>query len=445
LRAEVVNAKRLYLETFGCQMNEHDSEKIAAVLARRDYRLTSDPEQADLILLNTCAIREKAEQKYRSTLGRFRAIKERRPDLIIGVGGCAAQQSGDRILREIPHVDVVFGTQALLRLPALLDQVREERRAADLDFTTRLTDRFDSSLIPQSRHPARAYVTVMEGCDLFCSFCVVPYARGREISRPADQILTEVRVLAERGVKEITLLGQTVNAYGRRRGQVTFAALLAAIDRVPGIARIRFTSSHPIYMTEGLIETYERLEHLCPHLHLPVQSGSDRILGLMRRRYDRAGYCDIVRRLREVRPDVALTSDIIVGFPGETVVDFEETLSLMREIRFSDLYAFAYSERSGTKASTLTGWIPEPLRRERLARVLELQRKIGLEENRSRIGAIDKVLVEGRSRTDPAKLTGRTGHNKVVNFAGDPALAGSIAAVQIIDASSSSLLGKPLA
>jgi tRNA-2-methylthio-N6-dimethylallyladenosine synthase len=442
---EAVNDKRLYLETFGCQMNEHDSEKIAAVLARRDYRLTSDPEQADLILLNTCAIRERAEQKYRSTLGRYRAIKERRPDLIIGVGGCAAQQSGERILRETSYVDMVFGTQALLRLPALLDEVREKRRVADLDFTRSLTDRFDSSLVPLSRHPARAYVTAMEGCDLFCSFCVVPHTRGREISRPANQILTEVRALAERGVKEVTLLGQTVNAYGRRRGQVSFAALLAAIDRVPGIARIRFTSSHPVYMTAGLIEAYGRLEHLCPHLHLPVQSGSDRILGLMRRRYDRAGYRDIVRRLRTACSDVALTSDIIVGFPGETEADFEETLSLMREIRFSDLYAFAYSERSGTKASTLPGWVPEPLRRERLARVLDLQRKIGLEENRARIGAIEEVLVEGRRKTDPGRLTGRTGHNKVVSFAGDPALAGSIEAVRIVDASPGSLLGKPLA
>jgi tRNA-2-methylthio-N6-dimethylallyladenosine synthase len=440
-----VNGKRLYLETFGCQMNEHDSEKIAAVLARRDYRLTADPEEADLILLNTCAIRERAEQKYRSTLGRFRAIKERKPGLIIGVGGCAAQQSGVAILREIPQVDMVFGTHSVLRLPALLDKVREKRRVADLDFTTDLADRFDATLIPMLRNPARAYVTAMEGCDLFCTFCVVPYTRGREISRPPDQILAEVRALTKRGVKEVTLLGQTVNAYGRRRGEVSFPALLGALDELPGIARMRFTSSHPIYMTDALIEAYGRLEHLCPHLHLPVQSGSDRILARMRRRYDRAGYRDIVRRLRQTRPDVAVTSDIIVGFPGETEADFEETLSLMRETRFSDLYTFAYSERSVTKAFAFAPRVPEPVRRERLARVVELQREIGLEQNRARVGAIEEVLVEGRSKTDPARLTGRTGHNKVVNFAGGSELAGTITPLRIIDAFPNSLLGEPLA
>ncbi|MFQ5458428.1 MAG: tRNA (N6-isopentenyl adenosine(37)-C2)-methylthiotransferase MiaB, partial [Myxococcota bacterium] len=329
----------LYLETFGCQMNEHDSEKIAAVLARENYRLTRDPAKADLILLNTCAIREKAEQKYLSTLGRYRPLKDQKPDLIIGVGGCAAQQAGERLLRQCAHVDLVFGTHNILKLPALLREVREKRRVARVDFTSALENRFDETLIPLSRHPAKAYVTVMEGCDLFCAFCVVPYTRGREVSRPPGQILAEVRALAGRGVKEVTLLGQTVNAYGRRDGQTPFHALLFAIDAVPGIARVRFTSSHPRYLSEGLIDAYRRMKHLCPHLHLPVQSGSDTTLARMRRHYTRARYVEIIAQVRRARPDVAVTTDLIAGFPGESEEDFEATLDLMREARFADCYA----------------------------------------------------------------------------------------------------------
>ena len=452
-----MDEKLLYIETFGCQMNEHDSGKIAALLARQRYRLTDDPEKADLIVVNTCAIREKAEQKFRSSLGRYRALKERKPGLVIGVGGCVAQQRGESLLRQVPHVDLVFGTQGILRLPALLDDVAHRRRVTDTDFTTDLRARFDPELIPLSTTPAKAWVTVMEGCDLFCTFCVVPTTRGREISRPAEQVLDEVRRLATRGVKEVTLLGQTVNAYGRRKGQVPFHDLLAAIDEVPGIARIRFTSSHPIHVTLGLVEAYRRLKHLCPHFHLPVQSGSDRVLARMRRRYTRREYLDIVARLRNARPDLALTTDVITGFPGETEEDFEATLSLLAEVRFSDLYAFAYSERPDTKAADFPDPVPVGVRKDRLARLLALQAEIGLAGNRSRVGCIEEVLVEGRSRTDPSRLTGRTGHHRVVNFevradarsgsrppAGDPAgrLAGAIVPVRILEAHPNSLFGE---
>jgi len=443
--------KLLYIETFGCQMNEHDSGKIAALLARRRYRLTEDPEKADLIVVNTCAIREKAEHKVRSSLGRYRALKERRPGLVIGVGGCVAQQQGEALLRQVPHVDLVFGTQGILRLPGLLDDVARRRRVADTDFTTDLRARFDADLLPISPAPAKAWVTVMEGCDLFCTFCVVPTTRGREISRPAGEILEEIRRLAERGVKEVTLLGQTVNAYGRRKGQVAFHDLLAAIDEVPGIERIRFTSSHPIYVTAGLVEAYRRLKHLCPHLHLPVQSGSDRVLHRMRRRYTRAEYLDVVGRLRDARPDLALTTDVITGFPGETEEDFEATLSLLAEARFSDLYAFAYSERPDTKAPAFPDPVPEAARRDRLARLLAFQTEIGLAGNAGHVGCVEDVLVEGRSKTDPSRLTGRTGHHKVVNFtvrsggrSGDPAgpLAGAIVPVRIVEAHPNSLVGE---
>jgi tRNA-2-methylthio-N6-dimethylallyladenosine synthase len=456
--------KLLYIQTFGCQMNEHDSGKIAALLERRRYRLTDDPEKADLIVVNTCAIREKAEQKFRSSLGRYRLLKERRPGLLIGVGGCVAQAEGERLLRRLPHVDLVFGTQGLLRLPGMLDDVARRRRVVDTDFSTDLRQRFDADLIPISPSPAKAWVTVMEGCDLLCTFCVVPATRGREISRPAPQILDEVRRLAAGGVKEVTLLGQTVNAYGRRQGQIPFHELLAAIDEVPGIERIRFTSSHPIHVTAGLVEAYRRLKHLCPHLHLPVQSGSDGVLARMRRRYTRAGFLEIVGRLREARPDLALTTDIITGFPGETPEDFEATLSLLAEVRFSDLYAFAYSERPGTRAPSLPDPVPVPLRRERLARLLAFQARIGLADNAGHVGCVEDVLVEGRSRTDPARLAGRTGHNKVVNFtvrsgarpeadsgtsgprppSGDLAahLQGTIVPVRILEGHPNSLLGE---
>ena len=446
-----MDEKLLYIETFGCQMNEHDSGKIAALLDHRSYSLTDDPEKADLIVVNTCAIREKAEQKFRSSLGRYRLLKERRPGVVIGVGGCVAQQQGEALLKQAPQVDLVFGTQGIPRLPALLDEVARGRRVADTDFTTDLRDRFDAGLTPVSSIPAKATVTVMEGCDLFCTFCVVPATRGREISRPAEQILDEVRRLAARGVKEVTLLGQTVNAYGRRRGAVTFDALLAAIDEIPGIERIRFTSSHPIYVTPGLVEAYRRLKHLCPHLHLPVQSGSDRVLARMRRRYTRAQYLGIVARLRDARADLALTTDIIVGFPGETNEDFEATLALLREVRFSDLYAFAYSERPGTKAPSLPDPVPESVRKERLALLFALQAEIGLAGNASRVGCVEDVLIEGRSRTDPSRLTGRTGHHKVVNFvvrsggpSGDSAgrLAGAILPVRILEAHFNSLVGE---
>jgi tRNA-2-methylthio-N6-dimethylallyladenosine synthase len=444
MRAIETMEKYLYIETFGCQMNEHDSGKMVALLAARDYRLTDDPEKADLILVNTCAVRGKAEQKFRSTLGRYRTLKERKPGLIIGVAGCVAQVQGKAILNRVAHVDLVIGTHHLLELPGLLEEVAAGGRVAATDFTPDLHDRFNAHLIPHAYVPTKAYVTVMEGCDLFCTFCIVPYTRGRELSRPADEIVDEVRRLARQGVTEVTLLGQTVNAYGRRGGGVGFHDLLARIDEVPGIARIRFTSSHPLYVTGGLIEAYRNLKHLCPHLHLPVQSGSDAVLARMRRRHTRAQYLDIVRRVRLARSDVAVTTDLIVGFPGETEEDFKQTLRLMREVQFSDIYAFVYSERPETKAAGFTDRVPEPVRRERLARVLEAQREINLAQNRTCVGGVLDVLVEGRSKTDHGKLTGRTPHHRIVNFRGDEGDIGRIVAVRILEASSHSLSGEAL-
>ena len=436
--------KYFYIETFGCQMNEHDTGKMGALLAASGYRLTEDPEKADLILVNTCAIREKAEQKFRSSLGRYRVLKERKPDLVVGVAGCVAQVQGEAILKRAPHVDLVIGTHNLLKLPRLLQKVAARRRVTATDLTTDLRDRFDANLVPLSSIPAKAYVTIMEGCDLFCTFCIVPYTRGREISRSADEIIGEVKALVERGVKEVTLLGQTVNAYGRRPGQIGFHELLARIDEVPGIERIRFTSSHPIYVTRGLVEAYGQLKHLCPHLHLPVQSGSDGVLARMRRRHTRRTYLDIVRRVRDARPDVAVTTDLIVGFPGEGEEDFEETRNLMREVGFSDVYAFAYSERPETKASLLPDRVPEMVRRERLTRLLEIQKETSLAQNRARVGGVEDVLVEGRSKTDSDKLTGRTPHNKVVNFRGDASRVGQIIPVRILEVSPHALGGEAL-
>ena len=370
--------RRFALHTFGCQMNAHDSEKVANLLHHHGWRPAGSSEDADLLVVNTCSIREKARHRLYSDLGQLRAWKTEGAGRVLAVGGCVAQQEGDGLLRRFDHVDVVFGTHNLRLVPALVEAARSGRRAVRVE-ESRSLERFD---LPE-RHPdyagetpGRAYLTVMEGCDLFCTFCIVPRTRGREISRPAAAIVAEAESLAVRGVREIVLLGQTVNAYGRHdaAGTLSFGALLRRLARIRGIERIRYTSPHPVFFDDDLVAAHAELASLCPHVHLPLQSGSDRVLAAMRRRYDAAGYLRVVERLRAARPDVALTTDLIVGFPGESDADFEATLALVREARFVDGFSFKYSPRPGTRAVELPDPVPPEVAQARLAALQALLR-----------------------------------------------------------------------
>jgi tRNA-2-methylthio-N6-dimethylallyladenosine synthase len=463
---------RFHVRTYGCQMNVHDSEKLANLLLHAGWREAVDPDAADLLLINTCSIREKAEHRLYSDLGALRAWKAARPGRILGVGGCVAQQEGDTLLRRFGHLDFAFGTHNLRLVPALADAARGGERAARIE-ESRSLERFD---LP-ARHAGfagrgrrSAYVTVMEGCDLFCSFCIVPRTRGREISRPAAGILAEVRALAEGGVREVILLGQTVNAYGRhelrrgaRRGAapagaeadgaaLPFAELLARIAAQPGIERIRYTSPHPIFFDDALVRAHGELPSLCPHVHLPAQSGSDRVLERMRRRYAAADLLRLAAALRAARPDVALTTDLIVGFPGETEADFAATLALVREIGFVDSYSFKYSPRPGTAAAELDERVEPERAQERLERLQELQRDLTLAAHRARVGTTTEVLVEGPSRRGGPQLKGRDPYHRLVHLdaadlglAGDDRTAlGEVVAARIVEATPHSLLGRPL-
>ena len=445
-------AALFHLRTFGCQMNQHDAEKITNLLYHEGFRATEDPGAADLLLIHTCSIREKAEQKLYSELGALSPLKAGSKATIIGVGGCVAQQEGERLLERFPHVDFVFGAQNLVHLPSMIGAARERERSLRLDYGPNLQERFE---LPE-RHPeyapttaGRAFVTVMEGCDLFCSYCVVPRTRGREVSRSSRSILNEVRALAEQGVIEVTLLGQTVNAYGRVRpgravGEVAFSELIRQVAAVPGIQRIRFTSPHPLFMAEDLIACYGEVPELCPHLHLPLQSGSSRVLEAMRRRYDREAYVQIVERLRQVRPDIAITTDLIVGFSGETREDFEQTLSLVRELGFVDSFSFKYSPRPETPA-TRRGLQPiEPGEAQaRLEELQALQRSLTLAAHQRRVGSSTSVLVEGDSRRGAGQLCGRCPYNRVVNFsAPGPVVPGTLVDVHVCGVTPHSLLGE---
>jgi tRNA-2-methylthio-N6-dimethylallyladenosine synthase len=454
---------RFQIRTYGCQMNVHDSEKLANLLLHAGYVACDDAEQADLLLINTCSIREKAEHRLYSDLGALRSWKAARAGRVLGVGGCVAQQEGDALLRRFAHLDFAFGTHNLRLVPRLADAAREGERAARVE-ESRSLDRFD---LP-ARHPAfagaarrSAFVTVMEGCDLFCSFCVVPRTRGREISRPAAAILDEVAALAARGVREVFLLGQTVNAYGRhdlRRGRdeagvVPFAELLARIAAVPGIDRIRYTSPHPSFFDDALVAAHGALAPLCPHVHLPAQSGSDRVLAAMRRRYAADDLRRLAAALRTARPDLALTTDLIVGFPGETETDFEATLGLVRDVGFVDSYSFKYSPRPGTAAAEFPDRVDPDLAQARLERLQGLQRELTLAAHRARVGSRTEVLLEGPSPKSPsaaAQLQGRDPqHRRVHLSAADlpgPAGAalGSLVPVEIVEATPHALLGRPL-
>ncbi|MCG6908739.1 MAG: tRNA (N6-isopentenyl adenosine(37)-C2)-methylthiotransferase MiaB [Deltaproteobacteria bacterium] len=419
-------SKLLYINTFGCQMNVYDSERIEGSLKKLGYTVTSLLESADLVIANTCAIRAKAEQKAFSFLGRLAKIKRKKPELIVGVGGCVAQQQGREILRRMPHVDLVFGTHALGRLSSAVQKIEKNRcRIVDIDMSETVADEKAAPAGLPAEGIAK-FVTIMQGCDNYCSYCVVPHVRGREASRHPDDILNEIKMLVDGGVKEVTLLGQNVNSYGIKEGLCSFAGLLSMINRVNGLSRIRFTTSHPKDLSDDLIEAFGDLEKLCRHIHLPVQSGSNRVLKRMNRKYTREAYMQKVRRLRARCPQIAITSDIIVGFPGETTTDAEDTLDLMRRVRFDSLFAFNYSDRPSAPSRKFSGKVAAHEKNERLQRVLAAQAVITADIHAGMVGKTEPVLIEGYSKlqeTEKGKPTGegrqwsgRTSCNKIVNF-----------------------------
>ena len=427
-------------------MNEYDSEKMADVLhAAYGMEATDDPAQADIILFNTCSVREKAQEKVFHDLGRVRHLKERNPGLLIGVGGCVASQEGKAIVSRAPFVDVVFGPQTLHRLPQLIETRRTTGRS-QVDISFPEIEKFDH-LPPARTEGATAFVSIMEGCSKYCSFCVVPYTRGEEVSRPLDDVLTEIAILADQGVKEITLLGQNVNAYRgvMDDGEIAdFALLLEYLHEIPGIERIRYTTSHPKEFTSRLIQAYSQLPKLVNHLHLPVQSGSDRVLAAMKRGYSVLEYKSIIRRLRAIRPDISLSSDFIIGFPGETEADFAATMRLIEEMNFDDSYSFIYSPRPGTPAADLPDDTPQEVKLERLqqlqAQINQQSRQIG----QQMVGSIQRVLLEGVSKKNTDELFGRTDNNRVVNLASNPDLIGCFVDVRITEARSHTLRGEVL-
>jgi tRNA-2-methylthio-N6-dimethylallyladenosine synthase len=437
-------AAKLFIRTFGCQMNEYDSDKMADVLrAARGMETTTDPSEADVILFNTCSVREKAQEKVFHDLGRVKHLKLARPGVLIGVGGCVASQEGSQIVARAPYVDLVFGPQTLHRLPALIEQ-RLATGKPQVDISFPEIEKFDA-LPPARVDGASAFVSIMEGCSKYCTFCVVPYTRGEEISRPLEDVLTEVAVLAEQGVKEVTLLGQNVNAWrgtlpGGELGD--FALLVEYVAEIPGIERLRYTTSHPKEFTQRLIDAYAKTRKLVSHVHLPVQCGSDRILAAMKRGYTALEYKSIIKRLRAVRPDISISSDFIVGFPGETDADFDATMRLIGEIGFDTSFSFVFSPRPGTPAANLADETPEDVK---LARLQRLQATIEANAqviSARMVGSRQSVLVDGHARKDANELSGRTDNNRVVNFAGPKELVGRFVEVEIAHALPHSLRGR---
>jgi tRNA-2-methylthio-N6-dimethylallyladenosine synthase len=425
-------------------MNEYDSAKMADVLrASHGLKAAEAPEEADVLLLNTCSIREKAEEKVFSLLGMWREIKERRPGVVIGVGGCVASQEGDNIRRRAPYVDIVFGPQTLHRLPRMLDQVRRERRpAVDVSFPE--IEKFDHLPAPRAEGPS-AYVSVMEGCSKYCTFCVVPYTRGEEVSRPFDDVLAEIAILAQQGIREVTLLGQNVNAY---RGamhdgvEADLALLINYVAEIDGIERIRFTTSHPVEFSDRLIRAYAEVPKLVSHLHLPVQSGADRILMMMKRGHTALQYKAKIRRLREARPGISLSSDFIVGFPGESTADFQATMDLIEDIGFDNSFSFIYSPRPGTPAAAFPDDISMSVKKHRLAILQQRIREMAEAISQAMVGTVQTVVVEGPSRKNPRELCGRTENNRVVNFAGLSGLIGQFVTLRITETLTNSLRGE---
>jgi len=441
-----MSVPKYYVRTFGCQMNVYDSDKLADVLrAAYGAEPAATPEDADILLFNTCSVRENAQERVFHSLGRVKHLKARKPGLMIGVGGCVASQEGATIVARAPYVDVVFGPQTLHRVPQLIAARRATGRP-QVDIAFPEIEKFDH-LPParRSENGGSAFVSIMEGCSKYCSFCVVPYTRGEEVSRPLDDVLTEVAELAAQGVKEVTLLGQNVNAWRGTLGDDTpadFALLLEYVVEIPGLERLRYTTSHPKEFTPRLIEAHARLPMLASHVHLPVQSGSDRVLAAMKRGYTALEYKSIVRRLRAARPDVTLSSDFIVGFPGETDADFEQTMQLVEDVRFDDSYSFLYSRRPGTPAAALADDTPHEVKLARLARLQARIEALAKDYSRAMVGSRQRVLVEGAAKRDPRELAGRTTHNRVVNFAGDARLIGTYAEVTITAAVAHTLRGE---
>ena len=435
---------RVYLKTFGCQMNEYDSARMADVLREAGgYEPTDDPAEADLLLLNTCSVREKAQEKVFSLLGQWRTLKRERPGTIIGVGGCVASQEGEGITERAPFVDLVFGPQTLHRLPAMIEQLKTDGRAV-VDVSFPEIEKFDR--LPEPRaHGATAFVSIMEGCSKYCTFCVVPYTRGEEVSRPVAQVMDEIRGLVAQGVSEVTLLGQNVNAYRGDLdggGHADLAALIYHVAAVPVVERIRFTTSHPVEFRDSLVEAYRDVPQLASYLHLPVQSGSDRILALMKRGHTALEYKQKIRRLREARPGISLSSDFIVGFPGETERDFEDTMRLIEDVGFDQSFSFIYSRRPGTPAASLPDDVPHEAKQARLER---LQARIDANAqaiSRAMVGSVQRVLVERPAKKDARQLAGRTENNRWVNFDGPPSLLNRFVDVVITEAQPNSLRGR---
>ncbi len=437
--------RKVFIKTFGCQMNEYDSDKMADVMnAAQGYEPTQDIEQADLILFNTCSVREKAQEKVFSDLGRVKHLKQK--GVLIGVGGCVASQEGNAIIERAPYVDVVFGPQTLHRLPQLLQQ-RQLQQRPQVDISFPEIEKFDA-LPPASVNGATAFVSIMEGCSKYCSYCVVPYTRGEEVSRPFEDVLVEVAGLADQGVKEVTLLGQNVNAYRGRMGTTAeiadFALLLEYVADIPGIERIRYTTSHPNEFTQRLIDAYAKVPKLVSHLHLPVQHGSDRILMAMKRGYTAMEYKSTIRKLRAVRPQLALSSDFIVGFPGETDDDFARLMKLIDDIGYDDSFSFIFSPRPGTPAANLRDETPYGIKLKRLQQVQQVITDSARRISDSRIGSVQRVLVEGASRKDASELAGRTDCNRTVNFKGPARLVGQLVDLRITATNSHSLRGEVL-
>ncbi|WP_145515856.1 tRNA (N6-isopentenyl adenosine(37)-C2)-methylthiotransferase MiaB [Yersinia aleksiciae] len=435
--------KKLHIKTWGCQMNEYDSSKMAGLLAStHGYQLTEIPEDADLLLLNTCSIREKAQEKVFSLLGHWKLLKEKNPELIIGVGGCVASQEGEHLRQRAPCVDIIFGPQTLHRLPEMINHVQGTHSSV-VDISFPEIEKFDRLPEPRAEGPT-AFVSIMEGCNKYCTFCVVPYTRGEEVSRPSDDILFEIAQLAAQGVREVNLLGQNVNAYrgATYDGDIcSFAELLRLVAAIDGIDRLRFTTSHPIEFTDDIIDVYRDTPELVSFLHLPVQSGSDRILTMMKRAHTALEYKAIIRKLRQARPDIQISSDFIIGFPGETQQDFEQTMKLVADIRFDTSYSFIYSSRPGTPAADLPDDVSEEEKKQRLHILQQRITQQAMDISREMIGSVQRILVEGPSRKNAMELAGRTENNRVVNFEGTPSMIGKFVDVEIIDVYASSLRG----
>lgn len=437
-------SKKLHIKTWGCQMNEYDSSKMADLLdASNGYTLTEEPEEADVLLLNTCSIREKAQEKVFHQLGRWKKLKAKKPGLVIGVGGCVASQEGDAIRQRAPYVDIVFGPQTLHRLPAMIKEV-QEGRGAQVDIAFPEIEKFDS--LPEPRaEGATAFVSIMEGCSKYCTYCVVPYTRGEEVSRPLDDVLYEIAQLAQQGVREVNLLGQNVNAWRGPTfddGICTFAELLRLVAAIDGIDRIRYTTSHPIEFTDDIIEVYKDTPEVVSFLHLPVQSGSDRILTMMKRPHTILEYKSKIRRLRAARPDITISSDFIVGFPNETDEDFEATMKLIEDVGFDMSFSFIFSPRPGTPAADMPDDVDMEVKKARLARLQHVINNQAMQIGRAMLGTTQRILVEGPSRLDPMQLCGRTENNRVVNFEGQHTLIGGFADVEITEVRPNSLRGK---